>query len=207
MARLTLFLLIGIYSTYLSGCTMTNAEKGASVGAATGAILGKATGNHKDKRIFIGAAIGGIAGAAIGSYMDEQEAAFKDQLSGTGVSVIREGNSMRLVMPGHITFSSNQATISADFYSMLNAITQVMKRYTKTQLIITGHTDSEGNNAFNQGLSEQRAKSVKDYLSAQQIDKDRLSAKGLGEQEPVATNATAQGRAQNRRVEINITPS
>ncbi|WP_233264385.1 glycine zipper domain-containing protein [Grimontia hollisae] len=98
-------------SLMLGGCA-TNTGKGAAIGAATGAILGKATGNHKDKRIFIGAAIGALAGAAVGQYMDRQEAAFREELAGSGIEVVREGDNIRLVMPSNITFGTNQSGIS-----------------------------------------------------------------------------------------------
>ena len=191
----------------LSGCEMTNTGKGAAIGAAAGAVLGKATGNHKDKRIFIGAAIGAVAGAAIGDYMDKQEAAFRKELAGSGVDVIREGDTMRLVMPSNITFASGQANISANFYGTLDAITKVMNRYDKTFLTIVGHTDSVGATDFNQRLSEQRANSVKNYLLGQQVLAARIHTEGRGELSPIASNASEQGRTKNRRVEIQIVPN
>ncbi|MBD1583587.1 OmpA family protein [Pseudoalteromonas sp. S16_S37] len=191
----------------LSGCEMTNTGKGASIGAATGAVLGKATGNHKDKRIFIGAAIGALAGAAIGDYMDKQEAAFREELAGSGVEVIREGDNMRLVMPSNITFASGQASISPNFYHTLDAITKVMNKYEKTFLTIVGHTDSTGSTQLNQQLSEQRANSVKNYLLGQQVLAARIHTQGMGESAPIASNANEQGRAKNRRVEIQIVPN
>ncbi|BBN80160.1 porin [Pseudoalteromonas sp. A25] len=201
------FIAITLGVALVSGCEMTNTGKGASIGAATGAVLGKATGNHKDKRIFIGAAIGAIAGAAIGDYMDKQEAAFKKELAGSGVEVIREGDNMRLVMPSNITFASGQANISVDFYRTLDGITKVMNKYEKTFLNIVGHTDSTGSAQLNQQLSEQRANSVKNYLLGQQVLAARLHTQGMGESAPVASNTTEQGRAKNRRVEIQIVPN
>ncbi|MFC0120141.1 OmpA family protein [Pseudoalteromonas xiamenensis] len=191
----------------LSGCQMTNTGQGAAIGAATGAVLGKATGNHKDKRIFIGAAIGAIAGAAIGDYMDKQEAEFRRELEGTGVDVVREGNNMTLVMPSNITFASNQASISPEFYNTLNGVAKVMNKYDKTWLTIIGHTDSTGASDYNQRLSEQRAMSVRNYLVANQVAAVRLQTQGMGESQPVASNQTEQGKAMNRRVEIQIIPN
>ncbi|WP_261594701.1 OmpA family protein [Pseudoalteromonas holothuriae] len=200
-------IVVSVGLALLSGCEMTNTGKGASIGAATGAVLGKATGNHKDKRIFIGAAIGAIAGAAIGDYMDKQEAAFRKELAGSGVEVIREGDNMRLVMPSNITFASGQASISPNFYQTLDAITKVMNKYEKTLLNIVGHTDSTGSQALNQQLSEQRANSVKNYLLGQQVLAVRLRTQGMGESQPVASNESEQGRSKNRRVEIQIVPN
>jgi outer membrane protein OmpA-like peptidoglycan-associated protein len=198
---------VALSVTLISGCQMTNTGKGASIGAAAGAVLGKATGNHKDKRIFIGAAIGALAGAAIGDYMDKQEAAFRKELEGSGVEVIREGDNMRLVMPSNITFASSQANISPSFYPTLDAITKVMNQYEKTLLNIVGHTDSTGSSELNQRLSEQRANGVKNYLLGQNVLAARLQTQGMGASQPVATNGTEQGRAQNRRVEIQIVPN
>ncbi|MEI5640253.1 MULTISPECIES: OmpA family protein [unclassified Pseudoalteromonas] len=191
----------------LSGCEMNNTGKGAAIGAAAGAVLGKATGNHKDKRLAIGAAVGAIAGAAIGNYMDKQEAAMNQELAGSGVKVVREGNEMRLILPSNITFATEQASISPNFYSTLQGIAKVMKQYDKTYLNIIGHTDSTGTASFNQTLSEQRAESVKRYLLSQQVLAARIYAEGMGETQPIASNGTEQGRAQNRRVEIKIVPN
>lgn len=191
----------------LTGCEMNNTGQGAAIGAATGAILGKATGNHKDKRIFIGAAIGAIAGAAIGDYMDKQEAEFRKELEGTGVEVVRDGNNMTLVMPSNITFASNQASIAPQFYNTLDGVARVMNKYDKTWLTIVGHTDSTGSVQHNQTLSEQRAASVKNYLAANQVAAVRLHTEGMGESQPIASNETEQGKAANRRVEIQIVPN
>lgn len=191
----------------LSGCEMNNTGKGAAIGAATGAVLGKATGNHKDKRLAIGAAVGAIAGAAFGNYMDKQEAAFNQELAGTGVEVVREGEQMRLVLPSNITFASGKSAISPSFYNTLQGIARVMQQYDKTFLTIVGHTDSTGSASFNQTLSEQRANSVKQYLLSQHVLPARLYAEGMGESQPIASNQTEQGKAQNRRVEIKIIPN
>ena len=196
---------VTVVAVLLSGCEMNNTGKGAAIGAAAGGILGKATGNHKDKRIFIGAAIGALAGAAVGDYMDKQEAAFRDELAGSGVEVVREGNNLRLVMPSNITFATDQSYISSGFHDTLNAIASVMNKYEKTYLSVEGHTDSTGKDSYN--MTEQRAQSVKNYLVNQQIMAARVSTSGFGESRPIATNDTANGRAQNRRVEIQIVPN
>ncbi|GAP76836.1 MULTISPECIES: OmpA family protein [Pseudoalteromonas] len=191
----------------LSGCQATNTQKGAGIGAGIGAVLGKATGDHDDKRIFIGAAIGALAGAAVGDYMDKQEQAFRDELAGSGVEVVREGDNIRLVMPSNITFATDQSYISSGFHRTLDAIASVMNKYEKTYLSVQGHTDSTGASDYNQRLSEQRAQSVKNYLVNKQILAARVSTQGFGESRPVADNSTANGRALNRRVEIQIVPN
>ncbi|MFY8275309.1 OmpA family protein [Pseudoalteromonas sp. SSDWG2] len=191
----------------LSGCQATNTQKGAGIGAGIGAVLGKATGDHDDKRIFIGAAIGALAGAAVGDYMDRQEQAFRDELAGSGVEVVREGDNIRLVMPSNITFATDQSYISSGFHKTLDAIASVMNKYEKTYLSVEGHTDSTGDAGYNQNLSEQRASSVKSYLVNSNILAARVSTRGWGETRPIADNGTANGRALNRRVEIQIVPN
>ena len=194
-------------SLAFTGCATTNQGKGAAIGAAAGAILGKSTSNHKNKRAVWGAAIGAIAGAAIGDYMDKQEQEFRSELSGSGIEVVREGNNLRLIMPANITFATGQSYITSGFYNTLDDIAGVLNKYEKTLLSIEGHTDSQGVAQFNQNLSEQRANSVKQYLTNQNIMASRLKTVGYGESRSVADNMTANGRALNRRVEIQIIPN
>lgn len=196
-----------VASLVLTGCASTNAEKGAAIGAISGAILGKSTSNHKNKRAVFGAAIGAIAGAAIGDYMDKQEEAFRDELSGSGIDVVREGDNLRLIMPSNITFATGQSYITSGFHATLNDVAKVLVKFDKTFLSIEGHTDSSGAADFNQKLSEQRATSVKSYLTNQNILAARLNTTGYGETQPVAANNTAQNKALNRRVEIQIVPN
>ncbi|MCC7257142.1 MAG: OmpA family protein [Gammaproteobacteria bacterium] len=186
--------------------------KGAAIGAATGAVIGLITGDdsaERKKRALILAGVGGLAGGAVGNYMDRQDAALRARLQGTGVSVTRtgpNGQNITLNMPGHITFAVNSADISASFYPVLDSVGLVLKEYDKTMVEVAGHTDSDGSNAYNQQLSERRASSVVAYLISRQIRGDRFLTVGAGEDRPVASNATAEGKAQNRRVEITIVP-
>ena len=203
----TLVVSLTVLSLAMTGCASTNQGKGAAIGAIAGAVLGKSTSNHKNKRAVWGAAIGAIAGAAVGGYMDKQEKEFRDELSGSGIEVVREGDNLRLIMPSNITFATGQSYITSGFHETLDAIARVLNKYEKTLLSIEGHTDSQGAEQFNQDLSEQRAGSVKQYLVNQNILSDRLRTTGYGESSPVSDNATAQGRALNRRVEIQIIPN
>ena len=196
-----------VLSLAFTGCTSTNQGKGAAIGAVAGAVLGKSTSNHKNKRAVWGAAIGAIAGAAIGDYMDKQEQEFRDELSGSGIEVVREGDNLRLIMPANITFATGQSYITSGFYGTLDDIARVLNKYEKTLLSIEGHTDSQGSAQFNQNLSEQRASSVKQYLTNQHIMSSRLKTIGYGETRAVADNMNANGRALNRRVEIQIIPN
>ena len=207
LSRIVLNVSILAAALAVSGCATTNAEKGAMIGAVTGAVIGKSTANHKNKRAVIGAAVGAIAGAAIGDYMDRQEAEMREQLSGSGVEVVREGDNLRLVMPSNITFATNQASITPQFHATLNSIANVLNHYDKTYLSIEGHTDSSGSESYNQTLSERRARSVQQYLINQSIMGERLSVTGYGEMRPIASNETAAGKAKNRRVEVQIVPN
>jgi len=138
--------------------------------------------------------------------MDAQEAKLRKQLRGSGVSVERVGDNINLIMPGNITFATNSADISASFYPVLDSVGLVLEEYNKTVVVVAGHTDSDGDDDFNQLLSQRRAQSVSDYLISRSILADRLETIGFGERQPIAANTTAQGKQLNRRVEITLLP-
>lgn len=179
---------------------------GATIGAAAGAAIGALTGRDRAKRAAIGAGVGALAGGAVGAYMDVQESKLRNTLQGTGVSVTRVGNELLLNMPGNVTFATNSADIKSDFYSVLNSVGLVLKEYEKTVVEVTGHTDSTGDDMYNQELSERRASSVGRYLEAQGVQSVRVVTKGFGERMPVASNDSPEGRQQNRRVELRLIP-
>lgn len=186
----------------------SNATKGAAIGAVAGAVLGAATAKGKDRGSAAakGAAIGGIAGVGVGAYMDKQEAELRAELQGTGVQVRREGDKLYLIMPGNITFATGRYEIRGDFYPTLNSVAKVLMKFNETAIKVAGHTDSVGSDSSNQTLSEQRANSVAQYLQGQQILSGRIQAVGYGERYPIASNDTAAGREQNRRVELELLP-
>lgn len=211
MKKSLLIVLLMISSLALSGCANTdgntsNTAKGAAIGAVVGAVAGKATGNHKDKRLVIGAAVGALAGAAVGSYMDEQEKALQQELSGTGVKVLREGNILRLDIPAQLTFEINRSDIRSSLYPVFNDIAKVLRDYPKTMLVIAGHTDDTGPYQYNMNLSNARAQSVKSYLVAQNVQAIRIETQGYGPDYPAVPNTSEANRALNRRVEIHIEP-
>jgi len=192
----------------LSGCqSMNNTQRGAAIGAVTGAVVGKGTGDHDKSRYLWGAVVGAIAGSAIGSYMDKQEQEFRQELAGSGVRVTREGDRLRLELPSNVTFATDSATIAANFYPVLNDVAKVLNKYRKTYLLVEGHTDSTGSAEHNQRLSENRANAVRNYLVGQAVDQRRLTTQGMGESQPVAENSTQSGRQLNRRVELQIIPN
>lgn len=207
----------GLCSLLLAGCT-TNPYTGEQQagkagiyglgGAAAGAVVGAATSSRKDrtKGALIGAGVGGAAGAGYGYYVDQQEARLRQELQGSGVQVIRNGDNLQLVMPGNITFASNSSDISSSFYPTLNSLVRVFKEFNRNGVDIVGHTDSTGSMDLNMRLSQQRATSVASYLTGQGVPGPRISSRGVGPSQPIATNDTQAGRAQNRRVEINLRP-
>jgi outer membrane protein OmpA-like peptidoglycan-associated protein len=187
----------------------SSATKGAAIGAGVGIVAGLISGDNsreRRQRALIGAGIGALAGGGIGYYMDVQEAKLRQQLEGSGVSVTRHGDEIVLNMPGNITFATDRSDLRADFLDVLDSVAIVLKKYEKTMIEITGHTDSTGAAAYNQELSERRAESVARYLRSSGIMSARVATQGLGEHYPIATNATSSGRAMNRRVELRLVP-
>jgi outer membrane protein OmpA-like peptidoglycan-associated protein len=138
--------------------------------------------------------------------MDRNEAELRQQLQGTGVSVTRSGDQIILNMPSDITFATDQDSVKAAFYPVLNSVALVLKKYKQTTVDVFGHTDSTGSDQHNFDLSQRRALSVANYLAGQGVDQRRFAVTGFGKTRPVASNATAEGRAQNRRVEIQLSP-
>ncbi len=202
----------------LAACTTTdpytgeektsNTAKGAGIGAVAGAVIGAASSSKSDRKkgALTGAAAGAAIGGGVGNYMDRQEAKLRDELQGSGVQVRREGDRLYLVMPGNITFATGRYEIRSDFYSVLDSVAKVLAEFDKTAIKVSGHTDSTGGDQLNQTLSEQRAASVRDYLIRSDVAAGRIQAYGYGPRYPVASNSTAEGRAANRRVELELLP-
>lgn len=195
----------------LSGCAIDGMNKtatyggvGALAGAAAGALI--AGDGNRGKGALIGAVLAGGAGAGYGYYADKQEAELRQQLAGTGVDIQREGDSIKLIMPGSITFKTNSSDIASNFYSPLNQVSASLKQYDKTTISVVGHTDNTGPRQYNINLSQQRAQNVAQYITSQGVDGHRLMTQGAGPDQPVASNSTEEGRLQNRRVEINLRP-
>ncbi len=185
---------------------LLGAGTGAAVGAAAGALLGATTSVKTRKAALIGAGIGALAGGGVGLYMDNQEAKLRERLRESGVSVTRVGDNIVLNMPDNITFDTGQADLKPQFYDTLNSVALVFQEYDQTLIDVVGHTDEDGSEDYNYDLSRRRAASVARYLTAQRLEPNRFSVEGRGEQEPIASNRTAVGKAQNRRVEITILP-
>lgn len=203
--------LIILTISILTACTTTDpytgeqrVRKSVKYGAA-GAIVCGLIGATKNSKNARNAAAGCAAiGAGIGAYMDHQEAELRRELEGTGVRVVRQDDKIQLVLPGNITFRTNEYSIKSNFYPVLNSVAKVLYKYKDTELDIIGFTDSQGSDDYNYNLSEDRARSVKNYLANQEVNPARLKAFGEGENRPIANNNTASGRQQNRRVELYI---
>lgn len=182
---------------------MSKTAKYGGLGALAGAVAGAAIDhNNRGKGALIGAAVAGAAAAGYGYYADKQEAELRRQMEGTGVEVQRQGDDIKLIMPGNITFATDSANIAPSFYAPLNNLANSFKQYNQNTIEIVGYTDSTGSRQHNMDLSQRRAQSVAGYLTAQGVDGTRLSTRGMGPDQPIASNSTADGRAQNRRVEI-----
>lgn len=199
-------ILILVVSLTLTGCAnMSKTGKGAAIGAgagaAVGAIIGKATGKTATGAI-VGAAVGGTAGAIIGRQMDKQAEELEEELEGAKVERVGEG--IQITFDSAILFEFGKADLSAQAKTNLNNLAASLKEYPNTEILIAGHTDSVGSEEFNQKLSEQRANTAATYLLEQDITADRMSVIGHGESQPVASNDSDMGRAQNRRVEVAI---
>lgn len=205
----------------LSGCSTfdpytgeqktSNTAKGAGIGASAAMLVSylknkDASSAERKKRMLKAAGIGAIAGGGVGFYMDSQEAKLRQQLGDSGVSVVRDGDNVNLVMPGNITFPSNAADLKSSFFEVLDSVALVLEEFEKTTIVVAGYTDSKGTEAYNQKLSQQRATAVASYLTSKGITAIRFETIGFGEKNPIADNSTEQGRAQNRRVELTLLP-
>jgi outer membrane protein OmpA-like peptidoglycan-associated protein len=187
--------------------TISKAAIGGVGGALGGYLLGDLVGGKRDRtEKILGAGIGAVAGAGIGAYMDAQEKKLRERTAGTGVEVARNGDDLLLRMPSGITFATDSDAVQSQFQPTLNQVASVLAEYPKTYIDIYGHTDSDGSDAYNQGLSERRASSVQSYLAGHGVQSVRMAAKGFGESQPIASNGDPVGKAQNRRVEIKIVP-
>lgn len=213
--RRSVIALVACSGLALSGCvsqggggyhTAQGAGLGALGGAATGAAVGALTGHDAARSALIGAGIGVLAGGAVGAYMDSQEAELRQDLAGTNVQVQRQGDTLLLTMPANVTFDVDSAQIKPQFRGTLSEVARTLANNPQSYVEVHGHTDSTGAAEYNQGLSEQRAQSVVQFMQSNGVMPQRLFWQGHGERRPVATNDTPEGRQMNRRVELRIVP-
>ncbi len=206
MKKLNVLIYLMISILLVSCSSWNKSQKGAVIGAAgggaTGAVIGKATGNTAMGAI-IGATVGGVAGAVIGRQMDKQAAEMEKEVPGAKVERVGEG--IVIEFSGKVLFGFDQSNLTAEAVNNLKSLTTILNKYPDTDIVIQGHTDSKGSTSYNQTLSEKRANSVVNYLRTQNIASARLKTVGYGETMPKYSNDTEEGRAQNRRVEFLIT--
>ncbi len=204
MKKVVAFVLLGALLVGFAGCatrSQTGAAIGAGSGAAVGGLIGRAAGNTAAGAI-IGAAVGGAAGAVIGNYMDRQAAEMERDLEGARIERIGEG--IKITFDSGILFAYDSDALASDARLNLTRLATILNKYDDTNILLEGHTDSDGPEEYNMGLSRRRAQSVRDYLAGLEVNASRFTVKGYGEEQPIASNETIDGRALNRRVEVAI---
>ena len=187
----------------------TNTRTGAIAGALGGAIIGAATADSRSERgqrAVVGALLGGTVGGGIGSALDIQEEELRQSL-GNNVGIVNNGQNLTVTLPENILFATNSANVSSSAQSSISAVARSLNNNPNSTVNVIGHTDNVGEAAFNFDLSQRRAQSVASVLINAGVNPSRIRSIGRGEDAPVATNLNADGRQQNRRVEIVITPN
>jgi outer membrane protein OmpA-like peptidoglycan-associated protein len=212
-------LIVAVTTALAAGCQTTDpytgesktssATFGALIGAGTGAAIGMISGHdakQRKQRALIGAGVGALGGGAVGAYMDKQEEELRREMRESGVSVTRKGEDIVLNMPGNVTFRTASADLNSQFFKVLDGVARVAKKYDKTIIEVAGHTDNVGDANYNRQLSQRRASAVAQYLVSRGVAEPRIMTAAGGEEHPIASNSTEQGRAANRRVEVTLAP-
>ncbi|MGC8201712.1 OmpA family protein [Aliiroseovarius sp. PTFE2010] len=209
----TPLILTTVSALALAGCTDTfNGGQRTEAGAATGAIVGglyglTRDGDNKVLKGAVGAAIGAAAGGAIGNALDRQAGDLRDSMGNDDVDIVNTGSELIVTMPQDILFATDSSTVSAGLYGDLAALAQNLQQYPDSTVDVIGHTDNVGDAGYNQELSARRATAVASILTNNGVQPGRVRAYGRGEDAPIASNLTPEGRQQNRRVEIVIRPT
>lgn len=190
----------------LPGCkTMNNTQKGGAIGAGAGGAVGGVIGNQSGNTAvgaIIGATVGGAAGALIGRQMDKQAEELEEDLDGAEVTRVGEG--IKITFDSGLLFDFDSYQLRQNTREDLEEMASTLKKYEDTNILIEGHTDAQGSEDYNQELSENRAEQVNQYLMELGVDPGRVNTIGYGESQPIASNETADGRQENRRVEVAI---
>lgn len=209
IAKTTLILGLGAFTLTACDVSPTDPNRRTKESAATGALLGAAvglvTGNDRGD-VITGAILGTGAGMIIGAELDRQEAALRASLPENGIEIVNTGDRLIVTMQQDILFATNSTALRPDLRSGLTRMAAHLREYDASDVLVIGHTDNTGDAAYNQSLSERRALAVSEALMDTGVHPDRLRTSGRGERQPIASNLTAEGRAQNRRVEIVILP-
>lgn len=218
LKKISLVTLVILLSIPFSGCEATrnanNKQKGAVIGATGGAILGAILGNNLGKGgnselgAVIGGVVGGGAGILIGDRMDKQAQRIEEEIPGAEVERVDDGIVITFDENSGVHFDTNKYDLKPESIVILDKLTNVLKEYPDTDVLVIGHTDGTGPRAFNMTLSEQRARSVTDYFTnTKNLSHSRFTTKWFGPDNPVADNGTVEGRAKNRRVNVVIVPN
>ncbi len=192
----------------LPACNASRSAKGGAIGAAAGAGAGAVIGNQFPGKngtaigAIIGAAVGGTTGALIGRHMDKQAEELRADLE--GATVTRVGEGIKITFDSGLLFPVNESSLNSTATANINELAATLNKYEDTDILIEGHTDADGAEDYNMGLSQRRAQSVSGQLIAMGVKPGRINTVGYGETQPVADNVTAEGKAQNRRVEVAI---
>jgi outer membrane protein OmpA-like peptidoglycan-associated protein len=206
MQKLFCFLLVGVILVGSFGCSsLSKKEKGAIIGGTAGAVVGGVIGKQAGNTVvgaILGAAVGGAAGAVIGDYMDKQAEEMERDLAGAKIERVGEG--IKITFGSGLLFDVDKADLRSDARTNLTRMAEILNKYEDTNVLVEGHTDADGSDEYNQTLSERRAASVSAYLAQSNVSSGRLTTIGYGESQPVADNATAEGKQANRRVEVAI---
>ena len=200
-----LFLVFSLALLYMGCAEWSRTQKGGAIGAGAGGALGAIIGHKAGSTVvgaLLGAAIGGAAGAYIGNYMDKQAAEIERDIAGARVERVGEG--IKITFSSGIMFDVDRAVLKNQYTGELSELSTILNKYEDTNILLEGHTDSTGSEEYNLELSKKRAQSVANYLSTQKVNPTRFTIMGYGESQPIASNETEEGRAQNRRVEVAI---
>ncbi len=216
IAKLFSIAILGSTLVMSTGCnalnSLNNTQKGAGIGAASGAGIGAGigaiAGGGKGAAwgAGVGTVIGGVAGGIIGNKMDKQAKELA-QIEGAQVEKINNGEAIKVTFESGILFATNSSTLNSDSRNSLDKFSTSLINNPDTNIEIYGHTDSSGSDAINNPLSQRRAESVYNYLAGKGVSGVRMEAKGFGSTQPIASNSTVEGKAQNRRVEVYILPN
>lgn len=186
--------------------TVNNTGAGAVLGAGIGALAGQVIGDDTRSTV-IGGVIGGTVGAVVGNALDQQEEQLRQDLGGSGARIINTGSELIVSLPEAILFPVDGRVVNANSRNNILTIASSLQDFPNSTVQVIGHTDNTGSRAYNQGLSQDRANAVRQILIEGGTNPGRIQAFGLSEDQPIASNATVEGRQANRRVEIRITPT
>ncbi|MBN1461706.1 MAG: OmpA family protein [Armatimonadetes bacterium] len=206
MRRTIAVIVVGTLAVALSmGCAMSARDKGVMIGGTSGAVLGGVIGHQSDNTAvgaILGAVVGGAAGGIIGNYMDDQAAEMQQDIEGARIERIGEG--IKITFDSGILFDVDKYELREQAKRNIESLAIILNKYEDTNILLAGHTDSDGSDEHNMTLSERRARAVAGYLAANSVTSGRISVTGFGESQPIANNNTVEGKQANRRVEVAV---